>query len=412
MRRRVAVTGMGVVCPLGGAVDAVWASALAGQSAIASHKFTNAATGTTLTVPAASVPDTALKPLSKLDVTLSDKFGRLALMAAADAVTDAGLQVASEDRARIGVSSGTCMGGITETEIGFDTIYLRRRPKVHPFTVLRTMYNAPSALVATAHGLAGPVLAYSTTCSSSSVAIGEAARQIRHGYADVMIAGGTETLLTYSAINCWHSAQLLAPLHEDPAQSCRPFDATRNGTVLGEGAAYFVLEDWEHALARGARVHAELIGYACTADSGHLTQPSAEGQARSMRHALADAGIDPSAVGYLNAHGTATRLNDAVETQAIKDVFGNHARAVAVSSTKSMVGHMVGAAGAMGFLMCVMAVATARVPPTANLVHADPDCDLDYVPDANRGVPGLRVALGNAFGFGGTAASLVVARYQ
>ncbi len=410
MRRRVAVTGMGVVCPLGGAVEAVWTSALAGHSAIRSQVFTNAATGTTLTVPVAGVPDSALRPLSKVDSAWSDRFGRFALIAAADAVADSGLQFDRENRDRIGVSSGTCMGGITETEVGFNAIYLRRRPKVHPFTVLRTMYNAPTALVAAAHRLAGPSLAYSTTCSSSSVAIGEAARQIRHGYADVMIAGGAESLLTYAAINCWYSAQLLAPLHADPAQSCRPFDATRNGTVLGEGAAFVVLEDWDHAVGRGARIHAELAGYACSADIDHLTQPSVEGQARSMTQALADAAIDSSAVGYVNAHGTATRLNDVVETQAIKRVFGHHAQNLAISSTKSMVGHMVGAAGAMGLLMCVKALATAHVPPTSSLKHADPECDLDYVPDAGRSSPGLSVAICNAFGFGGTAASLVVAR--
>jgi 3-oxoacyl-[acyl-carrier-protein] synthase II len=410
MRRRVAVTGMGVVCPLGGAVEAVWASVMAGRSAIASRTFTNAATGTSLTVPAAGIPDAALRPVPKSDLAWSDRFGRLALMAAADAIADAGLQFEREDRSRIGVSSGTCMGGITETEVGFNAIYLRHRPKVHPFTVLRTMYNAPTALVAAAHKLTGPALAYSTTCSSSSVAIGEAARQIRHGYADVMVAGGAESLLTYSAINCWYSAQLLAPLHDDPAQSCRPFDATRNGTVLGEGAAYVVLEDWDHAVARGARIHAELAGYGCSADVNHLTQPSVAGQASSMRLALADAGMDGGAVGYVNAHGTATRLNDEVETNAIKQVFGSHATHLAVSSTKSMVGHMVGAAGAMGLLMCVKAVTTAQVPPTANLKHPDPECDLDYVPDAGRSAPHLRVAISNAFGFGGTAASLVVAK--
>jgi 3-oxoacyl-[acyl-carrier-protein] synthase II len=399
---------MGVVCPLGASLDAVWALALAGHSAVAPLTLTNAATGTTLTVPAARVPQASVRSPSKLELSLSDAFGQLAMQAAADAIAASGLQFAAEDRSRIGVSSGTCMGGITETEKGFNAIYVRRRPKVHPFTVVRTMYNSPSALIATASALSGPVLAYSTTCSSSSVAIGEAGRQIRHGYADVMIAGGTETLLTYSAVNCWYAAQLLAPLADDPSQSCRPFDATRNGTVLGEGAAFVVLEEWDRAVARGATIHAELAGYACSADSGHLTQPSVEGQARSMALALADAGIAPAAVGYINAHGTATRLNDAVETAAIKQVFAEQAAKLAVSSTKSMVGHMVGAAGAMGLVMCVQALRTGNVPPTANLATPDPECDLDYVPDAGRELRGLAATMCNAFGFGGTAASLVV----
>jgi 3-oxoacyl-[acyl-carrier-protein] synthase II len=201
---------------------------------------------------------------------------------------------------------------------------------------------------------------------------------------------------------------LLAPLHNDPAQSCRPFDATRDGTVLGEGAAYVVLEEWDRALERGAKIYAELAGYACTADSAHVTQPSVDGQSRPMRGALADAGLAPDVVGYINAHGTGTKLNDAVETKAIKAVFGEHARRLVVSSSKSMVGHMVGASGAFGLLMCVMALRTRQVPPTANLTTPDKDCDLDNVPNSGRSVSGLVAAMVNAFGFGGTAASIVV----
>ena len=396
------------MCPLGNVLTEVWARMLAGHSAVAALTLINTATGAALTVPAAAVPDTALLPLPKATEFMCDKFGRLALMAAGDAVKDARLDLAAMDRTRIGTSTGTCMGGISETEAGFDTLYVRKRPKVHPLTVVRTMYNSPAAFISIDYGLSGPALCYSTTCSSSSVALGEAARQIRHGYADAMIAGGTETLLTYSAVNCWYSAQLLAPLHENPAQSCRPFDATRNGTVLGEGAVYMMLEEWEGAVARGARIYAELAGYACCADSAHAIQPSVAGQAQPMRAALADAGLAPEAVGYINAHGTATKLNDAVETQAIKAVFGDHARRLAVSSSKSMVGHMVGAAGAMGLMACVQALHTQQVPPTATLTTADPECDLDYVPGRGRPAPGLTAALSNAFGFGGTAASLLV----
>ncbi len=408
MRRRVVVTGIGMVCPLGNEVDVVWRAVCGGVSAVRAHVFTNAMTGTSLALPAASVPDAALTPLAKATEALTDKFTRLGIMAAGAAIRAAHLDLAAEDRTRIGASTGTCMGGITETEAGFDSIYVRKRPKVHPFTVVRTMYNGPSAFICIEHGLAGPSLTFSTTCSSSSVAIGEAARQIRHGYADVMIAGGTETLLTYSAVNCWYSAQLLAPLHEAPERSCRPFAATRNGTVLGEGAVYLVLEAEERATARGAPILAELAGYACTSDSLHVTQPSVAGQALSMQRALDDAGLAPRGVGYVNAHGTATKLNDAVETQAIKSVFGEHARSLAISSSKSMVGHMVGAAGAFGAAMCVQALRTAQVPPTANLDAPDPDCDLDYVPGRARAAPGLDAALCNAFGFGGTAATLVL----
>ena len=293
MRRRVAVTGLGIVCPLGAKLEEVWASLLAGRSAITPRTFTNAATGTTITIPAAGVPELALDPLSKVELGMTDKFGQLALMAARKAISDARINLSAENCERVGVASGTCMGGITETEVGFDTIFVRKRAKVHPFTVVRTMYNSPAAMVALSHGISGPVLAYSTTCSSSSVAIGEAARQIQHGYADVMIAGGSETLLTYSAVNCWQSAQLLAPVHDDPGQSCRPFDLTRRGTVLGEGSVFVVLEAWEHAINRRASIRAELAGYSCTNDCAHITQPSVEGQARAMQGALADAGITP-----------------------------------------------------------------------------------------------------------------------
>ena len=339
---------------------------------------------------------------------MTDRFTQMALQAATSAVSDACLNMASIDRSRFGVSNGTCMGGISETEVGFDTIYLRRRPKVHPFTVVRTMYNAPSAFIAAKFELTGPVLAYSTTCSSSAVAIGEAARMIRHGYADAMIAGGSESLLTYSAINCWHSAQLLAPTADRPSESCRPFSADRNGTVLGEGAAFVVLESWDHAVARGAPIHGELAGYGCSADSGHMTQPSVAGQARPMTCALDDGGVRADEVGYLQAHGTGTKANDSTETAAIKMAFGEHAWTLAVSSSKAQLGHLVGAAGAMGFVIALQALRTQSVPPTANLHQIDAACDLDYVPLAGRQRPGMSHAMCNAFGFGGTAVSLVL----
>lgn len=408
MRRRVAITGVGVVCPLGGQVEEVWDHVVAGESSVVPGKFINSATGTELTVPVARLPEGTLKSPAKSVAGLMDRFTQMALQAATGAVEHARLDFASVNRSRIGVSNGTCMGGIAETEAGFDTIYLKGRPKVHPFTVIRTMYNAPSAFVAAAYQLTGPVLAYSTTCSSSSVAIGEAARIVRHGYADVMIAGGSESLLTYSAVNCWYSAQLLAPMAELPSESCRPFSADRGGTVLGEGAAFLVLEAWEHATNRCATIIGELAGYGCTADSGHVTQPSIDGQSRPMVAALADAGIDGRDVGYLQAHGTGTKANDSTETAAIKSAFGDHAYSLAISSSKAQLGHMVGAAGAMGLVLALQAIRAQTVPPTINLRQADKDCDLDYVPIVGRSSPGLRHAMCNAFGFGGTAVSLIL----
>ncbi len=383
-----------------------------GTSAIRPLRVTNAASGSSLTIPAASVPDSALKPLPKGLSFVADKFARLAVMASADAIAHALIDMSAEDRDRMGASTGSCMNGILETEVGFEQIFIRQRPKVHPFTLIRTMPNGPAAYIAHVFGLSGPALHYSTTCSSSSVAIGEAARSIRHGYADLMIAGGTETLLTYSAVNCWHSAGLLADLDEDPAQSCRPFDARRNGAVLGEGAAFVVLEDHSHAVRRGAHIRGEILGYACSADASHVTQPSVQGQAASMRAALCDSGKDPSRIGYIHAHGTGTKRNDAVETAAIKVVFGQQAGRIPISSSKSMVGHMIGAAGAFGVIACLKSLMNGQVPPTANLREADPECDLDYVPNVGRKVANLEAAMINAFGFGGTCASLIIGGYN
>lgn len=408
----MAVTGVGLITPMGRDFDTVFSATMAGRSAVAPVTLTNSASGETLVIPAARVPDEVCATLPKSLMLMTDRFAQLALQAAGDAVANAGIDWNREDRTRCGVASGSCMNGITETEVGFETIFVRKRPKVHPFTLIRTMPNAPAAYIAMAHGLAGPALHHSTTCSSSSVAIGEAARQIRHGYADVMVAGGTESLITYSAVNCWYASALLAPLAEEPSQSCRPFDATRAGTVLGEGAVFVVLEDMNRARRRGASILAELVGYACFADSAHVTQPSADAQALPMRGALADARLAPEAVGYISAHGTGTKVNDVAETRAIRSVFGAHADRLAVSSPKGAFGHLVGAAGALGLALCIGALATGKVPPTANLTTPDMDCDLDYVPIQGRATPDLGAAMCNAFGFGGTAASLVVALAQ
>ena len=233
-------------------------------------------------------------------------------------------------------------------------------------------------------------------------------RQIRHDYADVMIAGGSDALLTYGSVKAWQALQILAPARPDnPQATCRPFSRDRNGTVIGEGAAFVVLEEYSRALARGARIYAELAGYAVTNDSSHMTQPSVEGQAHAMRLALADARIEPEMIGYINAHGTATQLNDVVETNAIKEVFSNHAHRLAISSTKSMHGHLVGTAGALELVIITLALARQMVPPTANLDEPDPACDLDYVPHTGRGAR-VPAAMSNSFAFGGTAGVLVV----
>jgi 3-oxoacyl-[acyl-carrier-protein] synthase II len=408
-RRRVVITGIGAITPFGRSVSATWRRLVSGESSVRAITLPNAATGVPLCVPAAPVEGT-LEPLEKSVAPLVDKFTWLGILAARDAFAESNLK--HVNRSRCGVSSGTCMGGITETERGFDAIYVQKRPRTHPFTVIRTMYNGPAAFIAQEHDLTGPTLCYSTTCSSSSVAIGEAMRQIRHGYADVMIAGGSETLLTYSAFNIWASGHLLAAVSDVPAQSCRPFSANRDGTALGEGAVFLVLEAEDHARSRGARVYAELAGYGIAGDCAHVTQPSVDGQSRPMRLALDDAGSKPEQVDYIQAHGTGTRLNDVTEVKAIKQVFGAHAMRLAVSSCKAQVGHMVGAAGAMGALIGTLAIHYGEVPPTAFLSEVDPECDLDFVPNVGRRLSRVDVVMTNAFGFGGTGVSLVFRRYD
>lgn len=408
MRRRVAITGMGLISPLGRSLDEVWSGLLQCRSGIASLTLRSPTTPHELVIPAGLVQPDSITPPPASIRPLVDRSSHFAWIAATDALADSGLDVTTWDGERVGVTTGCCMNGISETDRGFQDLYVRNKRRVHPFTLVRTMPNASAALIAGCLGISGPALHYSTTCSSSSVAIGEAARLIRHGYADVMIAGGTEALLTYSAVNCWDSARLLAPTSSHVFDSCRPFDSTREGAVLSEGAAFVVLESWEFASRRTARIHAELIGYGTTADSGHPTQPTQAGQARSMASALADANVDPVQVHYIHAHGTATKLNDLVETRAVKQVFGPDSSRIPISSTKSMVGHMVGAAGSFGVIVAANAVARREIPPTAHLEHPDPECDLDYVPKVARRLDRLETAMTNAFGFGGTSATLLL----
>ena len=335
-------------------------------------------------------------------------MSRLAVDAADAAIADAQFDVRSISPTRIGVSVGTCMGGIISTESAYDQLFRNDADRVSPFTLVKTMYNAPAAHIALKHGFIGPALTYTTTCSSSSVAIGEAMRQIRHGYSDVMIAGGAEALLIWGSVKAWLALQIIAPLREErPSASCRPFSKDRSGTVIGEGSAFVVLEELSQAESRGAHIYAELAGYGVVNDSAHLTQPTTEGQAQAMRNALLDANVRPEHIQYINAHGTGTQLNDVVETRAIRQTFGVHADSISVSSTKSMHGHLVGAAGALELAICAMAIERQAVPPTAHLDYADPECDLDYVAHKGRRREVL-ATLSNSFAFGGVGATLVL----
>jgi 3-oxoacyl-[acyl-carrier-protein] synthase II len=335
---------------------------------------------------------------------------QFALVATKDALAQSGGALDGIDPARAGVFIGTGSGGGASADEGYWTLYGERSDRLHPFSVLQAMSNAPAAWIGLEHKITGPNLTFSTACSSSAVAIGEAARRIRHGEADVMLAGGTEAPLNFGSLKAWEAMRTLAAADpEDPGASCKPFAKDRNGLVLGEGAAMLVLESRDYALARGACVHAEIAGYGLATDAGHLTRPSVEGQAAAMKAALADAGLGPDDIDYINAHGTGTQANDAVETAAIKAVFGERARAIPVSSTKSMHGHLLGAAGAVELAAAILALGQGVVPPTINLRRPDPECDLDYVSDGARSIP-LRAVLSSSFAFGGTNAVLVASR--
>jgi 3-oxoacyl-[acyl-carrier-protein] synthase II len=404
--RRVAITGIGIVSPHGCDSREVFNALLEGKSAIRPITITSDA-GNLQTVGAAVGGEPWLT-LPHGQRVISDRVSQYALAAAAAAVRDAGLDFAVEDTTRIGISIGTSLGGVRSEESAYADIFSKRKDRLSPFTLVKVMYNAPAAHLGLAYRLTGPTLTYTTTCSSSAVSIGEAMRHIRHGYADVMLAGGTEALFAFVSIKAWEALQVLAPERPgDASATCRPFSRDRKGTVLGDGAAIIVLEELERAKRRGAHLYGELAGYGICNDAVHMTQPSAAGQARAMRLALEDAHLNPTDVDYINAHGTGTPLNDVTETLAIKELFGGHARALPVSSTKSMHGHLVGAAGALELVVSTLALESQVVPPTAHLDLPDPDCDLDYVPHTGR-QHRIRAVMSNAFAVGGTAAVLVV----
>jgi 3-oxoacyl-[acyl-carrier-protein] synthase II len=336
---------------------------------------------------------------------------RFALLAAAEALAQSGGALAGLDRARACVMVGTGMGGAETTESGYRTLYAERSERIKPFSVLMAMTNAAAAWIALEHGITGASLTYSTACSSSGVAIGEAFRRIARGEAELAIAGGAEAPLSYGTVCAWEALRTLAPADpRDASASCKPFARNRNGLVLGEGAAMLVLEARERALARGVPILAEIVGYGLCTDAGHITRPSVEGQARAMRLALEDARMAPEEIGYVNAHGTATEANDAVETAAIRQVFGTHANRLPVSSTKSMHGHLLGAAAALELVAALGALRDSVLPPTMHLLESDPQCDLDYVPGKARAVEGLDAVMSSSFAFGGTNAVLVARR--
>jgi 3-oxoacyl-[acyl-carrier-protein] synthase II len=401
---------VGLVTPVGVGTEETWQALLRGDSGIGpiTH-FDASAFSTRFAGEVKGFDPTRWIPAREVRTSMSDPFVQYAMAAGAMAMADAGLVVEGELAERTGCFVGSGMGGVTTIEATHNTL-LAKGPRhgISPFFVTQIAINLAAGQLSIKHNTKGPCYSQVSACSSGAHAIGDAFRLIQRGEADVMLCGGTEAVVTQLGLGGFAAMRALSTRNDAPQLASRPFDLDRDGFVLAEGAGILVLEELEHARKRGVRIHAECKGYAANADAHHITSPAVEGEGaqRCMRTALADAGLDGTSIDYLNAHGTSTKMNDATETLAIKKVFGDHARKLMVSSTKSMTGHLIGAAGGAEAAFCALAVARGQVPPTINYTTADPECDLDYVPNVAREAK-LRNALTNSFGFGGTNACLI-----
>ncbi len=405
--RRVAVTGIGLVSPLGHDANAVFDAARTGRSSI--HRLQINGSHRLVAPLAATVQFDGSEHFEPPQFRLLDRVSQFAVVAARRAVADASCELSIAERERAGVFVGTGMGGTLSIDEGYQTLYGENSDRIKPMMILKGMHNAPAAWIGIDHGWRGPNLTYSTACSSSSVAIGEAWLRLACGAMDIAIAGGSEAPLSLGSLKAWEAMHTLAGEDSaDPARSCKPFCRSRSGMVLGEGAAFVVLESWERALARGAAIHGELLGYGLTTDAGHIARPSIDGQAAAMSAALAAAGIAADEVDSINAHGTGTQANDLAETAAIKRVFGARASQIPISATKALHGHLLGAAGALEFVLSMLALKQGIALPTMHLDVPDPACDLDYVADGARVGAAGRTMLSNSFAFGGTNAVLAL----
>ena len=409
-RRRVVVTGLGIICPIGNTVAEAWSNALAGKSGIGRIARFDASSLSSQIAGEVKNFDVA-GYLSPKEARRMDRFIHFGIAAGVQALKDSGLEVTESNATRIGVNIGSGIGGLPMIEETHNDVLKGGPRKISPFFIPSTIINMISGNLSIMHGLKGPNLAMVTACTTSAHCIGESGRLIEYGDCDVMIAGGAEAAITLLTVGGFSSARALSTRNDDPATASRPWDKDRDGFVLAEGAGVLVLEELEHAKRRGARMYAELAGYGMSGDAYHMTAPqeSGEGAARCMENALRNAGLNREDIDYINAHGTSTPLGDLAETVALKRCFGDRAKRLAVSSTKSMTGHLLGAAGGVEALFSVLAIRDQVAPPTANLFNQDPECDLDYVPNAARPMP-VRAALSNSFGFGGTNGTLIFRR--
>ena len=406
-RRRVVVTGLGIISPVGIGIPEAWGSIVAGKSGITritrfdAAKFPSQIAGEVKGFEVA-------KWLAPKEARRFDTFIHYGLAAAIDAIKDSGLDLEQENREQIGVCIGSGIGGLPLIENTHDAMLAGGVRKITPFFVPGSIINMISGQLSIMYGLKGPNIAVVSACTTANHSIGEAGRHIEYGDADVMIAGGAEACVSPLGVGGFSAARALSSRNDAPELASRPWDTDRDGFVLGEGAGVLVLEEYEHAKKRGARIYCELAGYGLSADAHHITAPceDGEGAARCMVNALRNGSVNPDQVDYINAHGTSTPLGDIAETVAVKRCFGDHAKKLAVSSTKSMTGHLLGAAGGIEAVFTALALHEQIAPPTINLVNQDPQCDLDYVPNEARKMP-MQVAVSNSFGFGGTNGSLV-----
>jgi len=398
------VTGVGVISAIGRNAAEFWESLAAGRPGIGRLSLVDPELLRFQNVAEVRGMD-PLEHFRNKETDFLDRFAQFAVIAAREAVGDSGIDWTPELRERGAIVTGSCVGGKSTEDEGFRTLYEFKRPRCNPLTIPRTMENAGASHISIETGINGPVYTVSTACSSSNHAVGQAFSLVRSGMVDVAIAGGSEAPFSYGNLKAWEAMRVVSP------DTCRPFSKTRRGMILGEGGAMLVLEPLEAARARGAKIYAEIVGFGMSSDAHHLTQPSVEGPARAMRRALCDAGVTPERVGYINAHGTATPANDPTESGAIRMVFGEHAERVAVSSTKSMHGHALGAAGAIEAVATVLTLQNRLLPPTANFEEPDPQCEIDVVQNQARPAE-PEIALSNSFAFGGLNAVVAFRRWQ
>ena len=412
-RQRVVVTGIGVVSPLGQGIDNFWQNITEGQCGIAPiTAFDTEGFACTIAGEVKEFDAAEAFPSPK-EVRRTDRFAQFGIHAGWQALNDSGLDLEQANRERVGAMIGSGIGGLATLETQHKTLLDRGPGRMSPFFIPMMILNMASGMFSLYQGLRGPNVATCSACATANHAIGEAWRTLVMGEADVMFAGGTEAAVLPTAMGGFAAMKALSTRNDDPGRASRPFDAGRDGFVMGEGAGVLVLETLEHATARGARIYCELAGYGSTADAHHMSAPAPEGEggARAMRMALNSGGLNPDDISYINAHGTSTPQGDVCETQAIKSVFGEHARRLAVSSTKGATGHMLGAAGGVEMAACCKAIETGTVPPTINYETPDPDCDLDYVPNEAREMEVNAIA-NNSFGFGGHNACLVAKKFK